>query len=156
VVRIASPTFYALGQNRIPVQVSAATVVLNVTLNLALVRVLGYRGLALGTALAAMFNAGALLFLLRRRLSGLEGRRVAIAFAKIGVASIAMGAAAHYTSQWVAAQVPPAGTLWRALELAGAIAVGIAVLVASARVLRIAEFDEAFGRVLRRLRPAGR
>jgi hypothetical protein len=52
--------------------------------------------------------------------------------------------------------VPPTGTLWRAIELAGAIAVGLAVLVASARVLRIAEFDEAFGRVLRRFRPAGR
>ena len=31
---------------------------------------MGYRGLALGTALAAMFNAGALLWLLRRRLGG--------------------------------------------------------------------------------------
>jgi hypothetical protein len=67
-----------------------------------------------------------------------------------------MGFAAHYASQWVAARVPPTGTLWRAIELAGAIAVGLAVLVASARVLRIAEFDEAFGRVLRRFRPAGR
>jgi putative peptidoglycan lipid II flippase len=155
-VKIASPSFYSLRDSRTPVMVGVVSVLANLAINLLLVRVLGYRGLALGTALAAMFNAGALLFLLRRRLSGLEGRRVAIAFAKIGVASIVMGAAAHYTSQWVAAQVPPAGTLWRAIELAGAIAVGIAVLVASARVLRIAEFDEAFGRVLRRLRPAGR
>jgi len=35
------------------------------------------------------------------------------------------------------------------------IGIGIAVLVASARLLRIAEFDEAFSRVLRRLRAAG-
>jgi hypothetical protein len=39
--------------------------------------------------------------------------------------------------------------------LSAAIAVGVAILVGAARVLRIAEFDEAFGRVLRRLRPAG-
>jgi hypothetical protein len=31
--------------------------------------------------------------------------------------------------------------------------VAVVVLVAAARALRIAEFDEAFGRVLRRLRP---
>ncbi len=45
VVRIASPIFYALGQNRTPVIVSIATVLVNATLNIVLVRVLGYPGL---------------------------------------------------------------------------------------------------------------
>jgi putative peptidoglycan lipid II flippase len=156
VVKIASPSFYSLRDSKTPVTVSVISVLANLGINLMLVRVMGFRGLALGTALAAMFNAGTLLFLLRQRLDGLEGRRLVVAFVKIACASVVMGFAAHYTSQWVAARVPPAGTLWRAIELAGAIAVGIAVLVASARVLRIAEFDEAFGRVLHRLRPAGR
>ena len=156
VVKIASPSFYSLRDSRTPVTVSVISVLANLAINLMLVRVMGFRGLALGTALAAMFNAGTLLFLLRQRLDGLEGRRIVIAFVKIACASVAMGFAAHYASQWVAARVPPTGTLWRAIELAGAIAVGLAVLVASARVLRIAEFDEAFGRVLRRFRPAGR
>ena len=120
-----------------------------------LVRVMGYRGLALGTALAAMFNAGTLLWLLRNRLGGLEGRRVAVAFAKIACASIAMGVAANLSAGWLGTHVPPTGSMWRAIELAAAIAVGLAVLVASARVLRIAEFDEAFGIVMRRLRAAG-
>ena len=156
VVKIASPSFYSLRDSRTPVTVSVISVLANLAINLILVRVMGFRGLALGTALAAMFNAGTLLFLLRQRLDGLEGRRLVIAFVKIACASVAMGFAAHYASQWAAVRVPPAGTLWRAIELAVAIAVGLAVLVASARVLRIAEFDEAFGRVLRRFRPAGR
>jgi putative peptidoglycan lipid II flippase len=156
VVKIASPSFYSLRDSRTPVTVSVISVLANLGINLALVRVMGFRGLALGTALAATFNAGALLWLLRKRLDGLEGRRVVIAFVKIACASIAMGFAAHYTSQWVAARMPPAGTLWRAIELTASIAVGIAVLVGSVRVLRVAEFDEAFSRVLRRLRPAGR
>jgi hypothetical protein len=80
---------------------------------------------------------------------------VAVAFAKIACASIAMGVAAHLTADWLGSRLPPAGSIWRAIELATAIVVGVAVLVASARVLRIAEFDEAFGRVLRRLRPTG-
>jgi putative peptidoglycan lipid II flippase len=155
VVKIASPSFYSLRDSRTPVTVSVISVLANLGINLMLVRVMGFRGLALGTALAAIFNAGALLWLLRNRLDGLEGRRVAIAFAKIACASVAMGIAAYYTSQWLASRLPPSGSLWRAIELATAIGVGVAVLVASARVLRIAEFDEAFGRVLRRLRPTG-
>jgi putative peptidoglycan lipid II flippase len=154
-VKIASPSFYSLRDSRTPVTVSVVSVLANLAINLVLVRFMGFRGLALGTALAATFNAGTLLWLLRARLGGLEGRRVAVAFVKITCASIVMGVAAHYTSQRLAAWSPPAGWLWRALELSVAISVGIAILVSAARVLRIAEFDEAFGRVLRRLRPAG-
>jgi putative peptidoglycan lipid II flippase len=154
-VKIASPSFYSLRDSRTPVTVSVVSVLVNLATNLMLVRVMGYRGLALGTALAAMFNAGTLLWLLRNRLDGLEGRRVAVAFAKIACASIAMGAAAHLSAAWLGSHLPPTGSIWRAMELATAIAVGVAVLVGSARVLRIAEFDEAFGRVLRRLRSAG-
>jgi putative peptidoglycan lipid II flippase len=154
-VKIASPSFYSLRDSRTPVIVSVISVLANLAINLVLVRIMGFRGLALGTALAATFNAGTLLWLLRGRLGGLEGRRVAVSFVKIACASILMGLAAHYTSQWLAARLPPSGSLWRAIELSAAIAVGVAILVGAARVLRIAEFDEAFGRVLRRLRPAG-
>ena len=75
VVRIASPAFYALGSNRTPVDrqhhhggrqrgaerdrwcARWAT-----------------RGLALGTSIAALLNAGLLLVLLRRQLDGHRGR----------------------------------------------------------------------------------
>ena len=77
VVRIASPTFYALGRNRTPVTVSMITVVANATLSILLVRVFGFRGLALGTSLAALFNATVLLTLLRRHLGGLVGEQLA-------------------------------------------------------------------------------
>ena len=56
---------------------SVATVLANALLNIALVRVMGYRGLALGTSIAALFNAALLMFFLRRRLDGIEGGRVA-------------------------------------------------------------------------------
>jgi len=151
-VKIASPSFYSLRDSRTPVIVSVIAVLINLTINLILVRVMGYRGLALGTALAAMVNAGALLWLLRRRLAGLDERRVSIAFAKILAASAAMGIAARLTASWLAAMLPPTHFLLRAVELAAAITVGLIVLVAAARLLRLAEFDEAFSRVLRRLR----
>src|SRR5215471_18067191 len=76
VVRIAAPTFYALGDSRTPVQISVAAVVVNAVLNVILAGLFGYRGLALGTSIAALFNAAGLLWLLRRRLAGLDDRRV--------------------------------------------------------------------------------
>ena len=154
-VKIASPSFYSLRDARTPVTVSVIAVLTNLAMNLLLVQAMGYRGLALGTALAAMFNAGMLLWLLRRRLGGLEGRRISVAFIKITAASVAMGAAAYVTARWLKSLMPTANSISRAIELGAAIAVGLAVLMAAARLLRLAEFDEAFGRVLRRLRSAG-
>src|SRR4029453_9159257 len=154
-VKIASPSFYSLGDSRTPVTVSVAAVLTNLTINLLLVRVMGYRGLALGTALAAMFNAGMLLWLLRRRLGGVDGGRVSVALIKITVASAAMGAAAQLSARWLAVLMPATNSIARAIQLGAAIVVGILVLVAAARLLRPAEFDEAFARVLRRLRASG-
>ena len=72
VVRIVSPIFYALGRSRTPVTISVMTVLVNAGLNVMLVRVLGFRGLALGTSIAALFNAATLLTLLRRELHGIH------------------------------------------------------------------------------------
>jgi len=44
---------------------------------------MGYQGLALGSAIAALSNGALLLVLLRRRLDGLEGDRIADSFARL-------------------------------------------------------------------------
>ncbi len=151
-VKIASPTFYSLRDSRTPVIVSMISVAANLGINLALVRVMGFRGLALGTALAAMINAGVLLWLLGRRLEGLEAGRIAVAFTKILLASAAMGAAAYYTSAWLGAGTPSRDLPLKIVRVFTAIGAGVVVLAASAKALRIAEFDEALRRVLRRIR----
>jgi putative peptidoglycan lipid II flippase len=153
-VKIASPTFYSLRDSRTPVVVSVVSVLVNLAINLALVRVMGYRGLALGTALAAIFNAGTLLWLLRGRLHGIEGGRVATALAKIVAASVVMGLAAHATVVWLTIVSPGSALGAKALRVFAAIGAGVLALVASARLLHIAEFDDAFVRVIRRLKPA--
>ena len=72
--RIVSPVFYAMGRSRVPVAVSLCTVAINLVANIALVRVLGFRGLALGTSLAMLVNGLVLLLLLRRRTARPRGR----------------------------------------------------------------------------------
>ena len=152
VVRIASPTFYAIGENRTPVKVSVATVIVNAGLNIALVRVLGFRGLALGTSIAALFNAALLMILLRRKLEGIEGTRIFASFLRILVASAVMGAAAAGIEVALRVWLPGTSLAVQVIRLAAAIGVALAVLAAGAHLLRIREFRDAVALVTRRLR----
>ncbi len=148
-VKITSPSFYAMQDARTPVTVSIVTIALNIVLNLTLVQVMGFRGLALGTAIAAVFNAVVLLILLSRRIHGLDLPRIGLAFGKILLASIAMGAAAYATEAWLNTALPPLTSLLRGLaRVMGAMSVGVVVLALAAWALRLREFTDAWGRVL--------
>ena len=155
IVKIGSPSFYALKDARTPVIVSMITVATNVGLNLWLVRVMGFGGLALGTALASLVNAGLLLFLLSRRIGGIDAGRVLQTFVKIAAASVVMGLAAWYAHVWLSGTVGDAGNVARAIAVAGAIAAGLVALAAAAKILRLWEFEEAMKAILRRLRRSG-
>ncbi len=126
------------------------SVAVNLALNLWLVRVRGYSGLALGTALAAIFNATILLWLLRRRLGGLDGRPLAVAALKITVASMLMAVVARMVWDWLMEALPGGGELLRILRVCLSIGAGIVVLAVAAKLLRVEEFDEASRRLLRR------
>jgi putative peptidoglycan lipid II flippase len=156
VVRITSPVFYALGQNRTPVIVSVVTVLINAALNIWLVGVMGYRGLALGTSISAIFNATLLIFFLRRRLSGIDGWRIAASLARIVVASAIMGVAAVATDMGAGLWIPGEGLAPQLIRLATTIGVAVGVLAAAAYVLQVREFREATILVARKLRPGPR
>ena len=150
VVRIASPVFYALGKNRTPVMVSVATVIVNAVLNIVLVRIMGYRGLALGTSIAALFNAALLMFMLRRALGGIDGARVASSFLRIAIASALMGAAAVAADSAASTWLPGQSLAVQIVRLAAAIGGALAVLAGAAHVLRIREFRDGVAAVARR------
>lgn len=151
-VKLAVPSFYVLHDSRTPVIVSGVTIVLNIALNLALVRLLGYRGLALGTAIASLFNAGMLLWLLGRRLDGLDASRVLTSFAKISIASVIMAGGAWEAERWMQVLLPEQGLMFAGARVGVSIAAALFLLAATARALRIAEFNEAVRTVTRRLR----
>ncbi len=152
VVRIASPTFYALGQNRTPVVVSVCTVIVNAVLNVGLVNVMGFRGLALGTSIAALFNATVLFVLLHRSLGGLNERRLLFSFARIVAASAALGVVALLMDRWLSSILLP-GAIWRQIvHVALTIGAALAALMAAAWTLRIHELNDGLQMVMRRLR----
>jgi putative peptidoglycan lipid II flippase len=151
-VKIAVPSFYSLRDSRTPAIVSGVTVLLNVVLNITLVRVMGFTGLALGTAVSAMFNASVLIWLLRSRLDGIDGRRVAVSLARIGAASFAMGLAAWGTDAAITSWLPARTASVMGVRVVASIAMALVVLDQAARLLRAQEFNEARAMVLARLR----
>lgn len=91
-VEIVTRAFYALRDTATPVKIAALGVVLNLTLGLILVRVIGLRGLALATAGASTVEAIVLLYLAERRVTGLSfASLIASATRSIG-AAVVMGA----------------------------------------------------------------
>jgi putative peptidoglycan lipid II flippase len=149
--RIASPVFYAIGRSRTPVAVSVATIALNLAASLILVRLAGFRGLALGTSIAAMTNGAVLLYLLHRRLDGLDLATLSSGLLKIVAASAVMAAVAVGVARATAS--PESGdVLQQGGRLALAIGAAILALAAAARLLRIPEADRAAGNLMGWLR----
>ena len=152
--RIVSPVFYAFGQSRVAVGISVGSVAINMAASLILVRSMGFRGLALGTAIAAVAHGGIALLVLRRHLRGIDGRRLAVRFVQVLVAALIMAIAALATERWISTIVPGAGFLEQAVRLTAAIVAGLCVLAIAAKLLRIPEFDEAASALTSRFRRA--
>ena len=65
-----------------------------------------------------------------------------------------MGAAAWYAGELLTTALPGRGEIVKAVRVFSSIGIGVLVLLAAARLLRIAEFDDAVSRVTRRILPS--
>ncbi|HUG94081.1 MAG TPA: murein biosynthesis integral membrane protein MurJ [Planctomycetaceae bacterium] len=93
--------YYAVGDRMTPLRVGLIAVVLHLGLNFLLLWLLGGAGLALATALAAMFQLGLVVWLVQSRIGPLDWRRLGAAAlrasAACGVMTLACLAAMEYT-----------------------------------------------------------
>ena len=151
-VKVFAPAFYALDEARIPVVGSVAGMACNVVLNVTLYPVLGFRGVALGTSLAAGANFAVLAWAWRRKHGGLGGSGIVPQLARVLAASAVLAAVAWATARGLAEVLPPRGMRRQlALGLLPILTGGSAYL-AAARLLRIREMDELLGALRRRAR----
>jgi putative peptidoglycan lipid II flippase len=96
-LEIIARAFYALHDTFTPVWVGGLAMGLNVALSLTLPRAFTsaglqpFGGLALANSMATLLEFGVLLILIRRRMNGIHGRRMAAALAKSGLAALTMG-----------------------------------------------------------------
>jgi putative peptidoglycan lipid II flippase len=148
-LEIIARAFYALHDTLTPVWVGGLAMGINVALSLTLPGLFGgvgyppHAGLALANSVATLLELVALLLLIGRRVGGLESRRTLTAFAKSGLASLAMGAV---LIGWQAA-LSDVGAL--ALG-GGGILLGAAVYVGAALLLRVEELQSVIKWALRR------
>ena len=147
-VKVLTPAFFAREDTATPVKVAAATMAVNVALNLILAHPMAHVGMALATALAAWFNVGVLAFILSRHGYFLPDARLRQRLPRLVVSAVLM-AAILAGLQWAIA--PYMRGTWSALlGLSGLLAGGIASFAVLAHVTGAAHLSEVRAMVRRR------
>lgn len=161
-VKIVTQAFYSLQDTKTPVRVAVASMLLNLGMNLLVVfnpwlkAHLREGGLALSTSIAAFANMAVLAVLLRRRLGPLRGREIGICTAKICAASAAMGLATWGGFAFFQGRFGGEGLPDRLAVVLLPMAVGVAVFLTAAALLRVRVIRELGAAFFRKAAPAGR
>jgi len=137
-IKVVAPAFYALGRTRVPLVASVSAVAANLIWNALTFRSFGHVGLALGTSIAALVNAGVLVYAFEHQIGGFVTRELLLPFAKILAAAVVMAGAVWLASARVEA-LPAVGTVGAAIKAFVPIAVGVGVYFGAAKVLRVQE-----------------
>ncbi len=173
-VEILTRSFYAMRDSKTPVIISIAQFGLKIALSLIFLSIIfnqptflgiswGLGALALSTSLAGLLEAAVLLWLLQKRIGGLELRELGKFAGRVLLASLAMGAALlilRFILDHLLVTTSPGqtlgglGTLVALIKLLIELAVGLIVYVRATRMLGIEEFwnQGPIKRVLERLR----
>jgi putative peptidoglycan lipid II flippase len=135
--------YYSMQDTRTPALVNIAAVGLNVLVDLLFVLALGMgvRGLALGHATAYTFGSIALLALIRRRLGGVDGRRILSGLSRTFLAAGITAGVAWVTSRAIGGWVGTDTLGGQAAQVLGAVVAGILAFVAAALMFRVEEVD---------------
>jgi putative peptidoglycan lipid II flippase len=156
-VKVLAPAFYSMGRPRIPLLASVSAVATNLVLILTMHGSMGYRAIALGTALGSLMNALVLMTVFQRWMGGLMTRELGLAFLKMVVASALMGVAAVFSLRAAETAFGTHGIVAQLLTGLVPVAIGGLVYAVSAHVLHIEEartISAGLGRRLRRKPPA--
>jgi len=144
--------FYAMQDTRTPALINIGALAVNVGANLLFVLVfdLGVRGLALGHATSYVFSSTVALLILRRRLGGFGRQGIGSSLARTLVAAGGTALAAWGTARLIGRWLGTESLVALALQVSGAIVVGLLVFLAGALILRIQEVDTVKRQILAR------
>lgn len=135
--------FYSMEDSKTPMINSIISIVFNISLNLILVKPLGYKGLAIATAVSAYI--GLLLFnrSMRKKIEGYSSRDNYIVFVKSLFAALIMGLGVKLVYGIVASSLV-GGLLFKLIALASAVGVGVIVYAIIMHFLRVEEYEMIF------------
>jgi putative peptidoglycan lipid II flippase len=164
-IKVLSPAFYAMNDARTPMIISICSIVVNAVAGYSFHKILanvyqtpenpdglGHVGVALATSSIALVNFLALAILMRRKIVRIEGRKILSALIKIALASALMSAAAYSSYYFLANQFGVNGLAIKLLEVFVPIAIAGLVFVVTAKILGVAELNQAFEVFARKLK----
>jgi putative peptidoglycan lipid II flippase len=125
-VKVLTPGFFARKDTRTPVYTAGASLIINITLNIILIPVMGVAGLALAGAIAAWANCAMLYTMLRRRGHFHVEPDLLFRISRIALSALAMGAAVYFLAPYGDAYYG-AGALSRILSITMLAGVGAIV-----------------------------
>ena len=153
-LKVLQPAFYAIDKRWFPLLVSFISLGLNIGLNYFFVFVLkwGHESLALTTSVSATVNF-LLLYLAMRKFAGDLGTgELLVLFGKLLLAGAVMAAVCVAANTFLFADLAGMPLLIKFIALAAAISVAAAVYFLAAKILRVAEAQDAVALVRRKLR----
>ena len=145
-LRVFVSAFYSLQDTKTPVKVAVVAMVLNFVFSVILMRTpLQHGGLALALSLASTLQLCMLIFLLRRRLGGIEGRVVVGSMARSFLSSLAMGVCVYFLASKFLAGNVARDAFALALGVLIVVCAGLAVYFISAKLLGSKELSDLMG-----------
>lgn len=139
-LELLNKTFYSMKDARTPFKVALLSIFLNFVFDWILIRYLSFAGLALSTSLVGSINFILLLAILRRRIRGVDGGRIANSFLKIVPATLIMITVAYFSWDYLDA-VLGRSTGAQVLSLGGGIFAGLTIYTIMSILLKIEELQ---------------
>lgn len=144
-LEILTRAFYALHDTATPVKIGVASVVVNIILSVLLIQSFAQGGLALANSLATIAEMFVLLWLLRPRLDGVDGRTILISGLKIVLGSAVMGVSLWWTKMQLESQ-----SVWLIVPVT--LVVGAVIYLLAMWLLQSDEIKLAFSMASSRLK----
>ncbi|MEZ5422855.1 MAG: murein biosynthesis integral membrane protein MurJ [Pyrinomonadaceae bacterium] len=164
-IKILSPAFYALDDAKTPMIIALASIVVNFVGCYGLRELFshygvtpetpygyGHVGVALATSLVALVNFTALAYLLRRKISRLNGRAILSAFIKIAISSAVLSVVCYTSYHFILARWGSSGMKMHLIEAFVPIVLGGASFVICAMLLRVEELHQLYAMLSKRFR----
>jgi putative peptidoglycan lipid II flippase len=154
-IKILSPAFYALDDAKTPMIIALGSIIVNALASyffrdLLVQYNLGHVGVALATSSVALVNFFALALLMRKRISGLNGREIVSSFIKIAVASAIMSVICYFSYHFLNNLFGAKNLIFKLVEVFLPIALGGIAFVIVAKLLRVSEVDKLFNTLKRK------
>ncbi len=151
-IHVLARAFYSLQDTRTPVMAAVFSIVVNIVLNLYLVRIMQQNGLALAYSIAGLYNMVVLIILLRRKIGRIGLKALIKSFVQVTVASLAMAIVVVAFAAILGATIGVESKIGQILQVGIAIAAGAGVFGVITLAMKMEEADVVMDIFKRRLR----